>query len=269
MSPSPAGEAAAANGKCEGQVIPLKSDNPTLAFPLITLLLILAGVLTFAYQLSPVARENHFTEKFGATPAQIVYRPFKLIVYQGVERELVLPIAATLITSIFLHGSFLHIIFNMLFLWIFAPNVEDKVGRWRFVLFYLLTGVIGTLIHIVAEPCSTVPLIGASGAIAGIMGAYLMLFPRAKILCLFFIWIIPRFIRLPAIIFLGLWIALQFWNAHTTPPGVSEVAWLAHIGGFLSGFFLIRLFVKNPPLSPEERIKIRGQRKKTENMETS
>ncbi|MCD5401205.1 rhomboid family intramembrane serine protease [candidate division NPL-UPA2 bacterium] len=225
-------------------MIPLKSDNPALTFPLITLLLILAGILTFAYQLSPVARDNHFTEKFGATPSQIVYRPFKLIAYRGAERELVLPIVATLIVSMFLHGSFSHIILNMLFLWIFGPNVEDKVGRWRFVLFYLLTGVIGTLTHIAVDPRSTVPLIGASGAIAGIMGAYLMLFPRARILCLIFIWIIPRFIRLPAVIFLGLWIALQFWNANTIPPDMSAVAWFAHIGGFLSGFLLIRLFVK-------------------------
>lgn len=225
-------------------MIPLKSDNPTLAFPLITLWLILAAVLIFAYQLSPPARDNHFTEKLGATPSRIVSRPFKPIVYRGAERRLILPAAATLITSMFLHGSLSHIIFNMLFLWIFGPNVEDKVGRWRFIFFYLLTGVIGTLTHIAAEPRSMVPLIGASGAIAGIMGAYLMLFPRAKILCLFFIWIIPRFIRLPAIIFLGLWIALQFWNAHTISPDMSAVAWFAHIGGFLSGFLLIRLFIK-------------------------
>lgn len=228
-------------------MIPLRSDNPTLTFPLITLLLILSGVLAFAYQLSPVARDNHFTEKFGATPSQIVYQPFKPIVYRGAEQELVLPTVATLIASMFLHGSFSHIILNMLFLWIFGPNVEDKVGRWRFLIFYLLTGIIGTLTHVAVDPRSTIPLIGASGAIAGIMGAHLMLFPRARILCLFFIWIIPRFIRLPAIIFLGLWGALQFWNAYSIPPGVSEVAWFAHIGGFLSGFFLIRLFIKNPP----------------------
>lgn len=225
-------------------MIPLKSDNPTLVFPLITLWLILAAVLIFAYQISPPARDNHFTEKLGATPSQIIYRPFQPIVYQWAEQRLVFPAAATLITSIFLHGSLFHIIFNMLFLWIFGPNVENAIGRWRFLFFYLFTGIIGTLIHIAAEPHSTLPLIGASGAIAGIMGAYLMLFPRAKILCLFFIWIIPRFIRLPAIIFLGLWIALQFWNAHITPSDISGVAWFAHIGGFLSGFLLIRLFMK-------------------------
>ncbi|MCD5397650.1 rhomboid family intramembrane serine protease [candidate division NPL-UPA2 bacterium] len=233
-------------------MIPLKSDNPTLTFPLITLFLILAAVLTFAYQLSPVAQDNHFTEKLAANPSQITSRPFQLIVYRGAEQDLVLPVAATLITSIFLHGSFSHIVFNLLFLWIFGPSVEDKVGRWRFLFFYLLTGVIGTLIHIAAEPCSTVPLIGASGAIAGIMGAYLMLFPRAKILCLIFIWIIPRFIRLPAVIFLGLWIALQLWNAYTIPQGISAVAWFAHIGGFFSGLFLIRLFIKKEGRSEEQ-----------------
>lgn len=226
------------------QVIPLRSDNPTLTFPLIILLLILAGVLAFAYQLSPVAQDNHFTEKLGATPSQIVSRPFEWIIYRGAERRLILPTVATLITSMFLHGSFPHIILNMLFLWIFGPHVEDRVGRWRFLPFYLLIGLVGTLTHIAVDPRSTVPLIGASGAIAGIMGAYLMLFPRTRILCLIFIWIIPRFIHLPAIIFLGLWIALQFWNAYTIPQEVSAVAWFAHIGGFLAGFLLIRLFVK-------------------------
>ena len=244
MSLSPAGEAAAVNGNCEDQVIPLKSDNPTFAFPLITLLLILASAFIFTYQLSSAARDTPFTEKLGATPSQIVSRPFKWVIYRGGERRLILPTVATLITSMFLHGSFLHIILNMLFLWIFGPSVEDRVGRWRFLPFYLLTGLVGTLTHIAIDQRSTVPLIGASGAIAGIMGAYLMLFPRTRILCLIFIWIIPRFIRLPAIIFLGLWIALQFWNAHTIPQEVSAVAWFAHIGGFLAGFLLIRLFVK-------------------------
>ena len=222
-------------------MIPLRSDNPTHIFPLITLLLILASILVFAYQLSPVAQDNDFTGEFGATPSQIASRPFKLISYQGAERRLVLPTVATLITAMFLHGSVSHIILNMLFLWIFGPNVEDKVGHLRFILFYLLTGTMGTLTHIAVDPRSTVPLIGASGAIAGIMGAYLMLFPRARILCWFFpIW----FLRLPAFIFLGLWIALQFWSVNTLPREVSAVAWFAHIGGFLSGFLLIRLFVK-------------------------
>jgi len=225
-------------------VIPLKSDHPTLTFPLITLGLILANVFIFAYQLSPAARDDHFTEKLGATPSQIVSRPLELIIYnKGAERSLVLPAVATLITSMFLHGSFPHIILNLLFLGIFAPPVEDKVGRWRFLSFYLLTGLVGTLAHMAVDPYSTVPLIGASGAISGIMGAYLMLFPRTRILCLIFLWIIPRFIPLPAIIFLGLWIALQFWNAYTIPQEASAVAWFAHIGGFLAGFLLIRLFV--------------------------
>jgi len=220
-------------------IIPLRSNNPTLRLPIATTLLILASILMFIYQLSPIAQERHFTEKFGATPSQIVSQPFKLVIYRGVERWFVLPTVATLVTSMFLHGSFPHIIFNMLFLWIFGPNVEDKVGRWRFVLFYLLMGIIGTLTHIAVDPRSSTPLIGASGAIAGIMGAYLMLFPRAKILCWFIL-----FFRLPAFIFLGFWIALQFWNANTTSKDVLEVAWFAHIGGFLSGFFLVHLFVR-------------------------
>lgn len=230
-------------------MIPLKSDNPILTFPLVTLLLILTNILIFTYQLSPVAQHNHFTEKFGANPAQIVSRPFKPIIYRGAERRLILPTAATVVTSMFLHGSYLHIFFNMLFLWIFGPSVEDKVGRLRFMFFYFLIGIIATLTFIAVNPRSSIPLIGASGAIAGIMGAYLMLFPWAKILC----WFILLF-RIPALVFLGLWIALQVWNAKSTPRGVAEVAWFAHIGGFLSGFLLIHLFVRRGLLSTNKKL---------------
>lgn len=225
-------------------MIPLRSDNPTRSFPLITILLILANALVFAYQLSPVARENNFTGKFGAVSSQITSQPFKLILYRGAERWILLPTLATLITCMFLHGSIPHIIGNMLYLWIFGPNIEDRLGHLRFILFYPLCGLVATLTHIATEPSSAVPLIGASGAIAGIMGGYLLLFPRARILFLFFIWIFPRFIRLPALIFLGLWIALQFWYAHTVPKEMSAVAWSAHIGGFLAGFLLIHFFKK-------------------------
>lgn len=225
-------------------MIPLKSDNSTHTFPLITILLILANALVFSYQLSPAAQEHNFTEKFGAVASQITSKPFKLIIYRGAERWIILPSLATLITCMFLHGSFLHIIGNMLYLWIFGPSIEDRVGHLRFILFYPICGLVATLTHIATDPSSPVPLIGASGAIAGILGAYLLLFPRARILCLFFIWIFPRFIRLPALIFLGLWIALQFWYAHTVPKEMSAVAWSAHIGGFLAGLLLIHLFKK-------------------------
>lgn len=208
------------------------------------MLLILANALVFAYQLSPAAQEHNFTEKFGAVASQITSKPFKLILYRGAESGIVIPTLATLITCMFLHGSFPHIIGNMLYLWIFGPSIEDRVGHLRFILFYPLCGLVATLTHIATQPSSPVPLVGASGAIAGIMGAYLLLFPRASILCLFFIWIFPRFIRLPALIFLGLWIALQFWYAHTVPEGMSAVAWSAHIGGFLTGLLLIHLFKK-------------------------
>lgn len=223
-------------------MIPLRSDNPTRTFPLITILLILANVLIFAYQLSPVAQEHNFTEKFGAVASQITSQPFKLILYRGAERWFLLPTLATLITCMFLHGSIAHIISNMLYLWIFGPNIEDRLGHLRFTFFYIICGLVATLTHIAAQPSSAVPLIGASGAIASVMGAYLLLFPRARILCLFLIWIFPRFIRLPALIFLGLWIALQFWSAHTIPKEMSAVAWFAHIGGFLAGFLLIHFF---------------------------
>lgn len=143
----------------------------------------------------------------------------------------------------FLHGGWLHLLGNMLYLWIFGDNVEDRMGRGRFIIFYLLTGYIATLTHVYFLPHSTVPMVGASGAIAGILGAYFVLYPRAKVLTLVPIIIFITFIRIPALLFLGFWFLLQVINqTMISSPEAQSVAWWAHIGGFVAGAVLIKFF---------------------------
>ena len=149
----------------------------------------------------------------------------------------------TLLTSLFLHGGLLHLLSNMLFLWVFGNNIEDATGRWRFIIFYFCCGVVATLVHVAVSPRSDMPLIGASGAIAGVLGAYLLLYPRAEITTLVPIppFILP--IELPAYAFLGYWIFLQFISGLPSRGRIGGgVAWFAHIGGFFTGLLLIVIF---------------------------
>ena len=149
-----------------------------------------------------------------------------------------------LVTSLFLHGGWLHLGGNMLFLWIFGDNVEDAMGHGAFVAFYLVSGVLANLVHILANPLSAEPTIGASGAIAGVLGAYLVLYPRARVLLLLWWLIFVRFIWVPAVIFLPLWVFLQFMFGleSRAVPHSGGVAWWAHVGGFASGVVLARVF---------------------------
>jgi membrane associated rhomboid family serine protease len=149
-----------------------------------------------------------------------------------------------LVTNLFLHGGWLHLGGNMLFLWIFGDNVEDAMGHGGFVAFYLLSGVLANLVHILANPLSTEPTIGASGAIAGLLGAYLVLYPRARVLLLVWWLILVRFIWVPAVIFLPVWVGLQFMFGleSRAVPHSGGVAWWAHVGGFASGMILARVF---------------------------
>ena len=161
----------------------------------------------------------------------------------------------TVLTSMFMHGGILHIAFNMLFLWIFGNNVEDSMGPLRFLFFYLLAGVAAVYAQTAVDPDSTIPTIGASGAVAGVLGAYLLLLPRAKVLTMIFIIFFVTFIEIPAYIMLGIWFVLQFLPAvgQVATPEVGEgggVAYFAHVGGFLFGLLLIKLFVKEKPEVP-------------------
>jgi len=209
--------------------IPLKDENPVSRFPYVTIFFIVLNIVIFFYQILSPQGLAHFVYKMGAIPYEITH--FRTVpFFPRISPPL------TLVTSMFLHGSFLHLFGNMLYLWIFGNNIEDFLGSFRFVLFYLVSGLGASLIHIVFNPGSQVPMIGASGAVAGILGAYLILYPGARILTLVFIWILP----IPAAFILGLWFFGQVLNI-----GIGGgVAWWAHIGGFLIGIALIKFYLK-------------------------
>ncbi len=209
-------------------MIPLKDDVPSYSFPYVTVALIAANVLVFLYEISlgPRGREAFLYEA-----AAIPYR----IAHLKTVSTSIVPAPFTILTAMFIHGGFLHIGGNMLFLWIFGDNVEDTLGHFKFLLFYLGTGVVASVAQIIAYPMSEVPIIGASGAIAGVLGAYFLLFPRAKIFTLVFLVVFVTVIKIPAVIFLGLWFLIQILSVGVE----SGVAWYSHIGGFIAGALAI------------------------------
>jgi len=217
-------------------MLPLKADLPTRSFPLVTvgLILINIGVFLFGISQGPSTWAMFFS--YGAIPSQMVH---------GFDAgRLPFPIIKSIFTSMFIHGGFMHMGGNMLYLWIFGNNVEDEMGHSRFIVFYLLCGVIAAYSQALIDSNSNVPMVGASGAVAGILGAYFLLFPRAKILTLLPIGIFIQIVRIPAVIVIGLWIAVQLIYAFLDVQGAGGVAWFAHIGGFIVGMLLIRSFRK-------------------------
>ena len=177
----------------------------------------------------------------GTIPFEIThFKTLSLIVYESGEPISRLSPPLTLVAAMFIHGGFIHLFFNMLYLWIFGNNIEDFLGPIRFVIFYLLSGLGASLTHIIFNMNSQVPMIGASGAIAGILGAYLILYPGARVLTFVFLFFFIRIIPIPAAFILGLWFLLQVMNV-----GIGGgVAWFAHIGGFLIGVVLIKVFTE-------------------------
>ena len=207
-------------------LIPLKDLNPRRSFPFVNLLLIATNVAVFLYQLSlPERAQNAFVMANATIPSRI---PSFLAGHLGFSVAF-LPLA----TSMFLHSGILHLAGNMLFLYIFGDNVEDYFGHFEYLLFYLACGVGAGLLHVAFNLHSRVPALGASGAISGVMGAYLILFPRSRVLTLVFIFLVP----LPAIFVLGYWFVIQFLEGIGSlgMTGSGGVAWWAHIGGFLLG----------------------------------
>ena len=217
-------------------MIPLRDTNPTQKLPVLTLTLIVVNGVVWLWELSLDASGalNEFVMAWAVVPAQLLRHPLSEL--------------PTLFTAMFLHGSWGHLLGNMLYLWIFGDNVEERLGWARFILFYLLTGLAATLTQVAIDPTSTLPNVGASGAIAGIMGGYLLLYPKARIVTL-----VGYFIaRVPAVIVLIFWFAIQLFGGFGSLGGMSSdggVAFFAHIGGFVTGFILIRLFAA--PRRPE------------------
>ena len=215
-------------------LLPLKDDNPTSSFPLVTIGIILANGLIFFHQVTlDFAESQRFLFQCGAIPYQITHGTVLHVVP-------LIPLPLTIFSSMFLHGGFLHLFGNMLYLWIFGNNIEDTLGHFRFFLFYLVCGLLAAVIQIISDPNLKVPMVGASGAIAGILGSYLLLFPGARILTLFFLFIFVKLIRIPALIILGFWFFIQLLSVGGA--AVSNVAFFAHIGGFLGGLTLVKLF---------------------------
>jgi len=218
-------------------VIPLRDINPTERFAIVTFLLILANCAVFIYELmlGDTASER-FVSVFAVIPAQ-------LFSHSAVHGGILSP-GYRLITSMFIHGGIMHIAGNMLYLWIFGNNVEDAMGRVRFILFYLLCGIGAAYAHALADRASLIPMIGASGAISGVLGAYVLLYPRARVVTLVAFGFYIRTMEVPAMLVLGFWFLLQFLNAFLQGGTQGGVAWYAHIGGFIAGILLIGLFKK-------------------------
>ncbi|AFY68533.1 Peptidase S54, rhomboid domain protein [Thalassoporum mexicanum PCC 7367] len=218
-------------------MIPLYDENPTRTKPLVVWGLILANVLIFGYEfyLFQTAPEVviRFFDDWAVIPQQLFKRP---------TAE-----AITLVSSQFLHGGVLHLLGNVWFLWIFGNNVEEQLGHIRFLCFYLVCGLVAGLAQAAIGPGSEIPVVGASGAIAGVMGAYVVRFPRAKIVTLIPIVIFFTTVRIPAIFFLGYWIALQVLLHFMADVGQPGVAYLAHISGFFVGAFYLKFFDIPPP----------------------
>jgi len=219
-------------------MIPLRDQNPSGSFPAVTIAVIVACTAAFLYEVSLGRELNRFLTEFALVPGQVSYG---LQTGELGWRGVVSPF----FTSMFLHGGWLHLIGNMWFLWIFGDNVEDALGSFRFVFFYLLCGLAAGFTHFALGPSSAVPTIGASGAIAGVLGGYLVLYPGARVLTLVPLGIIMRIMELPAALMIGLWFLIQLASGLLT-QGMEGggVAWWAHVGGFVAGLVLVRLLRK-------------------------
>jgi membrane associated rhomboid family serine protease len=209
-------------------MIPLRDVIPSRTTPIVTITLIVVNVLVFLFELSLGDDINDFLFAFGLVPAD-----FSLL---------------TLFTSMFLHGGLLHVGGNMLYLWIFGDNVEDRMGHGRFLVFYLLCGIGAAVAQTMMQPASEVPMVGASGAVAGVMGAYFVLYPRSRIVTLLPIFIFIQLIEVPAILFLGIWFLMQFLSGVGSIATAADkassggVAFWAHIAGFAVGAVGVFLF---------------------------
>ena len=214
-------------------MIPLKDDNPTQSKPIVTYYLIGICIVIFIIQLlSTSYRTGTFFYSYGLIPSVLLGK------LQLSENMYIIPSYLTVITSMFVHGGFMHLIGNMLYMWIFADNIEDDLGPVNFFIFYILSGVGAAMTQVLIDTHSQVPMVGASGAIGGILGAYLINYPNAKVLVLIPFGFFSQLIKIKALYVLGFWFVLQFISSG------GGVAYAAHIGGFVSGVILILFFNK-------------------------
>jgi len=230
-------------------MIPIRDDTPRYSTPYVTYFIIALNAVVFLFELSLGMQGHHALNsliyEFGVVP-----RRFENALI-GPSSNSLPALSVTILTSMFLHGGWLHIIGNMWFLWIFGDNVEDYLGHLKYVLFYLISGCAAAIAYILLDASSNQPTIGASGAIAGVMGAYFVLYPRARVLTLVFLIVFFTFWWLPAWVFLGYWFVLQFLSGTATSiagdgQNTGGVAFWAHVGGFVAGILLIKLMPERP-----------------------
>lgn len=241
-------------------MIPIRDTLEPETYPVINHLIIAVNVAVYLIQLSQGSRVDHFILLYGLVPAR--YSDPFVAAHFTLGQQLF-----SFISFMFVHGGFWHILFNMWSLYIFGDNVEDRLGPVRYLFFYLLCGWVSGLSHLVPNWHSQIPTVGASGAIAGVMGAYVMLHPRSKILTMIPILFIPFFIELPAFFFLGLWFFFQLTSAALSPAQEGGIAWWAHIGGFLFGMICLKLFARMPNTGITRAVQNKTARKKTHHLQ--
>jgi membrane associated rhomboid family serine protease len=237
-------------------MIPLRDRNPSGTFPLVTIAIIVINLMIFIYELSLGYRLDRFLMTWGLVPLKVSH-------FFYIPNLTVADAFAPFFTSMFLHGGWLHVIGNMWYLWIFGDNIEDRLGRFRFLIFYLVCGLGAAVTHVLFNSRSGMPVVGASGAVAGVLGAYMYCFPRARVLTLVPIFFFLTFIEIPAFFLLAFWFVLQFFSgAMSVAARVGDgggVAWWAHVGGFALGIILI-LLMQRVPRSRQTRYAVRFDR---------
>lgn len=230
-------------------IFPIKDDIPSQRFPFVTYGIIAVNVVAFLFEVSLGQRLDEFIRLVAVVPAE--YTAF----LQGEPVPMLKLLLAPLVTM-FLHGGWAHLLGNMWFLFLFGDNVEDAMGHGRYFVFYLLCGLVATIAHIITNPHSPIPVVGASGAISGVIGAYLVMYPTARILTLVPILFFFDIVLLPALVFIGLWFLFQLSSGlfSLLVPNIGGVAWWAHIGGFVAGVFLAPLLRERRRYRPRVRI---------------
>ncbi len=216
-------------------MIPYKDDNPSSTLPLVTSGLIILNIIVYLMEVFSPGGQQQVVYFYGAIP-------HNLITFD--KTQPIHPVA-TIFSSMFLHGGLFHLAGNMLYLWIFGNNIEDSLGHIKFLLFYLLSGIVAAYAHTLSAPDSIIPMIGASGAVSGVLGAYLLLFPRAGVYTIIILGFFWQTIKVPAVVVIGFWAIIQIINAIISKGLLNQggVAWFAHVGGFLFGLLTVKLWM--------------------------
>ena len=215
-------------------MIPYRDDNPINIIPVSTILIISLNLLVFIMQLFSGEDSRSVVYSYGAIPQNVT----------GFKSNQPIPAYLTILTSMFMHGGVFHIAWNMLYFWIFGNNIEERLGHLRFILFYLFCGVVAAMSHILLSPDSNVPMIGASGAVSGMLGAYILLFPMAQVRTIVLLGFYITVVRVPALIVIGFWAIIQVVSGLLSQGNAAQggIAFFAHVGGFVAGLFTIKLW---------------------------